>query len=311
MTLPQDFIGVDIAKDWIDVFHLSTARRDRIATTKQALARFAKAAGQALVVLEASGGYERPVTEALENAGVSYACVNPRQAREFARSLGKLAKTDRVDAAILARMGKALELKPTPPADPDRQRLADLVARREVLVGMIRAEKNRAGTTRDTWLSREIALSVRMLQGHLAAVEEQIAILVETRDRLAAEARRLRSVPGIGPAVAAVLLAHLPELGSLEARQIAALAGLAPHACDSGLSRGKRHIWGGRAGVRRALYLAAFVGSRYDPVLKAFRKRLQDAGKPTKVALTACARKLLTILNAMMRDGKDYVKQTA
>lgn len=311
MTLPQDFIGVDIAKDWIDVFHLTTARRERIATTKQALARFAKAAGDALVVLEASGGYERPVTEALENAGVSYACVNPRQAREFARSLGKLAKTDRVDAAILARMGKALELEPTPPADPDRQRLADLVARREVLVGMIRAEKNRTGTTRDAWLSREIALSVRVLQDHLAAVEDQIATLVETRDRLAAEARRLRSVPGIGPAVAAVLLARLPELGQLEARQIAALAGLAPHACDSGLSRGKRHIWGGRAGVRRALYLAAFVGSRYDPVLKAFRKRLQDAGKPTKVALTACARKLLTILNAMMRDGRDYVKHTA
>ncbi len=309
MTLPQDFIGVDISKDWIDVFHLSSARRERISTTKQALARFAKTACGALVVLEASGGYERPVTEVLAKAGVDYARVNPRQAREFARSLGKLAKTDRVDAGILARMGKALELGPTPPTDPDRQRLADLVARREVLVGMIRAEKNRAGTTRDAWLSREIALSVRVLQGHLAAVEEQIASLVETRDRLAEQARRLRSVPGIGPAVAAVLLARLPELGQLEARQIAALAGLAPHACDSGLSRGKRHIWGGRAGVRRALYLAAFIASRYDPVLKAFRTRLQDAGKPTKVALTACARKLLTILNAMMRDGKDYVKQ--
>lgn len=311
MTLPQDFIGVDIAKDWIDVFHLSTGRRERIATTKQALARFARAAGDALVVLEASGGYERPVTEALAKAGVDYARVNPRQAREFARSLGKLAKTDRVDAGILARMGKALELAPTPPADPDRQRLADLVARREVLVGMIRSEKNRAGITRDRWLSREIALSVRVLQDHLAAVEEQIATLLETRDRLAEEARRLRSVPGIGPAVAAVLLACLPELGHLEARQIAALAGLAPHACDSGRSRGKRHIWGGRAGVRRALYLAAFIGSRYDPVLKAFRKRLQGAGKPTKVALTACARKLLTILNAIMRDRKDYVKQAA
>lgn len=311
MTLPQDFIGVDIAKDWIDVFHLSTARRERIATTKQALARFAKTAGDALVVLEASGGYERPVTEALAKAGVDYARVNPRQAREFARAKGRLAKTDRVDAEVLAQMGKALELEPTPPADPDRQRLADLVARREVLVGMIRAEKNRAGTTRDTWLSREIALSVRVLQDHLAAVEEQIATLVETRDRLAEEARRLRSVPGIGPAVAAVLLARLPELGQLEARQIAALAGLAPHACDSGLSRGKRHIWGGRAGVRRALYLAGFVASRYDPVLKAFRQRLQDAGKPTKVALTACARKLLTILNAMMRDGRDYVKHPA
>lgn len=202
MTLPQDFIGVDIAKDWIDAFHLSTARHERISTTRQALARFAKAAGDALVVLEASGGYERPVIEALAKAGVGYARVNPRQARQFARSLGKLAKTDRVDAAILARMGKALEVEPTPPADPDRQRLADLVARREGLVGMIRAEKNRAGTTRDSWPSREIALSVRMLQDHLAAVDEQIAILVETRDRLAAEARRLRSVPGIGPASA-------------------------------------------------------------------------------------------------------------
>ena len=279
MALPQDFIGVDIAKDWIDAFHLSTARHERISTTRQALARFAKAAGKALVVLEASGGYERPVIEALAKAGVGYARVNPRQAREFARLLGKLAKTDRVDAAILARMGKALELEPTQPADPDRQRLADLVARREGLVGMIRAEKNRAGTTRDSCLSREIALSVRMLQSHLAAVEEQIAILVETSDRLAAEARRLRSVPGIGPAVAAVLLARQPELGSLEARQIAALAGLALNACASGLSRGKRHIWGGRTGVRRALSLLrgayaappgprsplTFLASRYDP----------------------------------------------
>lgn len=162
MTLPQDFIGVDIAKGWIDAFHLSTGRHERIATTKQALARFARSAAGALVVLEASGGYERPVTEALATAGVGYARVNPRQAREFARSLGQLAKTDRVDAGILARMGKALELAPTPPADPDRQRLADLVARREVLVGMIRAEKNRAGTTRDSWLAREIALSVRV-----------------------------------------------------------------------------------------------------------------------------------------------------
>ena len=279
MTLPQDFIGVDIAKDWIDVFRLTTTRSERISTTKQAVDRFVRAAGDARVVLEASGGYERPVIEALAKAGVGYARVNPCQAREFARSLGKLAKTDRVDAAILARMGKALEVEPTPPADPDRQRLADLVARREVLVGMIRAEKNRAGTTRDPWLSREIALSVRVLQDHLAAAEEQIAILVETRDRLAAEARRLCSVPGIGPAVEAVLLARLPELGSLEARQIAALAGLAPHACDSGLSRGKRHISGGRAGIRRALSLLrgayaaplgprsplTFLASRYDP----------------------------------------------
>lgn len=311
MTLPQDILGVDIAKDWIDVFHLSTARRERIATTKQALARFARAAKGALVVLEASGGYERPLTEALSKTGTDFARVNPRQAREFARATGRLAKTDRVDAEVLARMGRALDLAPTPPADPDRARLADLVARRDDLVSAIRAEKNRAGTVRDRWIGREIALLVKVLQAHLKAVDSAIAALVDSAEPLAEAARRLRSVPGVGPAVAAVLLARLPELGRIDHRRIAALAGLAPHACDSGLSRGKRRIWGGRADVRRALYLAAFIASRHDPVLKAFRTRLATAGKPTKLALTACARKLLTILNAMLRSGQDYRKQPA
>ena len=311
MTLPQNFIGVDIAKGWIDVFYLSSSKHERIATTKQALARFAKAACGCLIILEASGGYERPLTEALAKAGTDYARVNPRQAREFARATGKLAKTDRVDAEILARMGRALELAPTPPSDPDVARLADLVARRSVLVGQIRAEKNRSGTTRDAWLSKEIALLVNVLEKHLAAVEGQIETLIATRDALAAKSARLCSVPGIGPAVSAALIACLPELGQMDHRKIASLAGLAPHATDSGLHRGKRRIWGGRADVRRALYNAAFIASRYDPTLKAFRTRLQDAGKPVKVAITACARKLLTILNAMFRDGKDYVKQLA
>ena len=309
MTLPQDFLGVDIAKGWIDVYHLSTARYERIATTKPALSRWAKAAKGAFVVLEASGGYERPVTEALASAGVAYARVNPRQAREFARATGRLAKTDRVDAEALARMGRALELAPTPPQDPDRARLCDLVARREDLTATIRREKNRAGTTRDAWIAREIAMLVRVLEDHLKAVETAIACLVETRNGLADEARRLRSVPGLGPALTAVLLARLPELGRLDAKRIAALAGLAPHACDSGLHRGKRRIWGGRPDVRRALYLAGFIASRYDPTIKAFRARLEAAGKPPKLAITACARKLLTILNAMLRDGQDYAKR--
>lgn len=309
MTLPQDIIGVDIAKDWIDVFHFSSARHERISTTKEALARFAKAAKGSLVVLEASGGYERPVTEALAKAGADYCRVNPRQAREFARATGRLAKTDRVDAEILARMGRALELRPTGPEDPDLARLSDLVARRSVLVGQIRAEKNRAGTTRDRWLSKEIDLMIKVLDAHLAAVETQIATLIETRDTLAAQSARLCSVPGIGPAISAVLIARLPELGQLDPRRIASLAGLAPHATDSSLSRGKRRIWGGRADARRALYIAAFIASRYDPAMKAFRARLQAAGKPLKLVLTACARKLLTILNAMLRDGQNYRKQ--
>jgi transposase len=307
--IAQDVIGVDIAKGWIDVFYLSSLRHERIATTKQALARFSKAAKGALVVLEASGGYERPVTEAIARAGGEYSRVNPRQAREFARATGKLAKTDRVDAEILARMGRALELKPTPPIDPDRARLAELVARRENLVTTIRREKNRAGTTRDNWLSRQIALIIKVLEDHLAAVEAAIASLIASSGPLAAEASRLRSVPGIGPALVAVILARLPELGLLDEKRVAALAGLAPHACDSGLHRGKRHIWGGRADLRRALYLAGFIASRFDPRIKAFRARLEAAGKPPKLAITACARKLLTILNAMIRDGKDYAKQ--
>lgn len=311
MTLPQDVIGVDIAKGWIDTFTLSSRKHERIPATKQALARFARAAEGALVVVEASGGYERPLTEALGRAQVDCARVNPRQAREFARATGRLAKTDQVDAAILARMGRALELKPVPPVDPDRAHLAGLVARRDDLVAMIRAEKNRAGTTRDTWIAREIAGLLKVLQDHLKAVEEQVAAHVETCAALAAESRRLTSVPGIGPALSAVLIARLPELGQLDHRKITSLAGLAPHACDFGLHRGKRRIWGGRADVRRALYLAAFIASRHDPTLKAFRKRLQDAGKPVKLAITACARKLLTILNAMSRNGQDYRKHPA
>lgn len=306
MTLPQDFIGVDIAKDWIDIFRLSTGLRERIATAGPALARFARTARGALVVLEASGGYERPLAQALARAGVDYARVNPRQAREFARATGRLAKTDRVDAELLARMGRALELAPTPPLDANRARLAALVARRDDLVAMIRSEKNRARQVDDRWITREIDRLLKVLKKHLAAIEAEIETLLAADAELSAQSLRLRAVPGIGPAVSAVLLARLPELGQLSRRQIASLAGLAPHADDSGLRRGKRRIWGGRADLRRALYLAAFIASRYDPTFKAFRQRLQEAGKPVKLVITACARKLLTILNAMFRDKANY-----
>ncbi len=242
--MPQDVIGIDIAKGWVDTFHLSTARHERIAATKRALARFAR-----------------------ETKG-------------------------------------ALERKPTPPEDPDLARLPALVARRSVLVGQIRAEKNRAGTTRDRWLTKEIAMLIK-------AVETRIATLVETGNTLAARSARLFSVPGIGPAISAALVARLPELGQPDRRRITSLTGLAPHATDSGLSRGRRHIWGGRADLRRALYIAAFIASHRDPAMKAFRARLQAAAKPLKLTLTASARKLLTILNARMRDGQDHVKQAA
>jgi transposase len=306
MTLPRDVLGVDVAKGWIDVFCLATGARRRIATAPATLARFAGSAAGALVVFEASGGCERPLAAARARAGAPFARVNPRQARDFARATGRLAKTDRVDAEMLARMGAALDLVPTPPEDPVRARLADLLARRDDLAGMIRAEKNRAATARDPWIARGIARVLRVLERHLATLGAEIDALVAACAPLGAEVRRLRSAPGVGPLVSATLVARLPELGHLDRRRIAALAGLAPHACDSGLSRGRRHVWGGRAEVRRALYLAAFVASRCDPRIRAFRARLQAAGKPLKVALVACARKLLTILDAMVRTGRDY-----
>ena len=306
MTVPRQIIGVDVAKNWIDVFHLASGKAEHIAKSKRAFARFAQCAKDSLVVLEASGGCERPLTDALVRAGVDYVQVNPRQAREFARATGKLAKTDRVDAEILARMGRALELKPTAPVDAQRALLAELVARRDDLVAAIVAETSRASMARDPWIRKDSAKLIKELRKHRAAVEKRIADHITACESLAHESRRLTSVPGIGPALSAVLMARLPELGRLDRRRIAALAGLAPHAADSGRSRGKRRIWGGRADVRRSLYLAGFVASRHDPAIKAFRARLQTAGKPFKVVITACARKLLTILDAMARNDQHH-----
>ncbi|MEM8760109.1 MAG: transposase [Pseudomonadota bacterium] len=207
MTVPKDVLGVDVAKDWIDVFAFSTGHRRRVAATKAGLAGFARAAAGAFVVFEASGGYERPLAAALAQAGVVFARVNPRQARDFARATGRLAgwqagrlaKTDRVDAEVLARMGQALDLTPTPPEEPHRARLADLVSRRDDLGGMIRAEKNRAATARAPWIVRQIARIVRSLERQLAALEAEVAALLSACKRLNAEVRHLRSVPGVEP----------------------------------------------------------------------------------------------------------------
>ncbi len=304
--MTHDIIGVDIAKDWIDIHHLSDGQSKRLATTRSALARFATEARGALVVFEASGGYERPLTEALSTAGGAFARVNPRQAREFARATGRLAKTDRVDAAMLAEMGRALRLKPSPVRAPERVRLADLMARRDDLSDMLRREANRIKQARDAWIKNDIKTMLRVLERRLVRVEAEISAQIEAHEVLARAAARLQSMPGIGPILAASLVARLPELGRLDRRAIASLAGLAPHACDSGVFRGKRRVWGGRAEVRRSLYLAGFIASRYDPRLRAFRTRLEAAGKPAKVAIVAVAKKLLTILNAMFRDGNNY-----
>lgn len=309
--MPQSCIGVDVSKDWIDTFDATTGKTSRIATTQQTLAKFAKAAKGALVVFEASGGYERPLTEALTRFKVDFARVNPRQAREFARATGRLAKTDRVDAMILARMGSALALPPSPPSPPEQAELADLVARRDDLVAMIGAERNRLAQCRNAWLRAEITQHIRALAKQRATIEARTSAMIQSLPELAGRNALLQTTPGIGPVIAATILALLPEIAELDRRKLASLVGLAPHACDSGQSRGKRRIWGGRPGLRRALYLAAFVASRRDPALKAMRTRLEAAGKPAKVAIIACARKLVTILAAMVRTHQEHVRKPA
>ncbi len=306
MTLHQNVIGVDVAKDWIDVFDPSTGCARRIEMTSRALKAFAARCAGALVVLEASGGYERPLLDMLEAAGAAYARVNPRQAREFARATGRLAKTDRVDARVLADMGRMLDLAPTPPVDPARRRLAGLAARREDIVAAITKEAQRLHMARDAFVRRDIASLLRLLKARRVRIEKEIAAQIRASSDLAEAERRLRSAPGVGPAVAAILLARFPELGRIDRRAAAALAGLAPHACDSGRYSGKRKIWGGRADVRRALYIAAFIASRCDPHLRDFRRRLAEAGKPFKVIIIAVARRLLVAINAMIRDGRHY-----
>lgn len=305
--MPHYVIGVDVAKDWIDIHSLPARTDRRLATSPASLKRFARSLPEdTLVVFEASGGYDRPLAEALETAGVAYARVNPRHAREFARATGRLAKTDRVDARVLAQMGEALKLAPSQPLSPARHRLAALIARREALVTMIAQEKNRLGQARDAFLRREIKSHLAVLARRKALIEKEIAAAIAAEEELAALERRLCSVPGIGPVIAATLIAKLPELGTLDRRRIASLAGLAPHASESGQHRGKRRCWGGRAEVRRALYWAAFIASRCNDEFRAARDKLEAAGKPVKAAITALARKLLVQLNAIVRDGRDY-----
>lgn len=306
--MTQDIIGVDIAKDWIDIHRLSDGRGRRIRCAAAELERFASEVSGALVVFEASGGYERPLAEALAVAGAPFTRVNPRHAREFARSTGTLAKTDRVDARLLARMGRALELAPDRPERQVQLRLAALVARRDDLTAMIGQEKNRLHQARDPLVRRDIRTLLLLLERRRDRLDQAIENQIAADPALADRHARLRTMPGIGPVGAATLLAWLPEIGQTDRRALASLAGLAPHPCDSGAFRGKRHIWGGRARITRALYTAAFIASRHDPRLRAFRERLQNAGKPFKLAIIATARKLLTILNAMIKNATDYAE---
>jgi transposase len=259
-----------------------------------------------LVVIEATGGYQHEAAVALSRAGASVAVVNPRQVRDFGRATGQLAKTDRISAEILAMFGERLRPEARFVPDEELELLAALIQRRRQLLEMLVAEKNRLRVTRAAEVHRELKTHVRWLEKRVKDADKKLDEAVRKSPMWRAKDEILQSTPGVGSVVSRTLIGELPELGTLNRKEIAALAGVAPFARDSGTLRGKRTVWGGRASVRSALYMAALVGVRHNPVLREMYQRLLGRGKLPKVALVACMRKLLVALNAMVRDGAHW-----
>ncbi|MEL7306231.1 MAG: IS110 family transposase [Myxococcota bacterium] len=304
--MPEFFAGIDVSKATLDI---ATSNGDawQAPNASEALDTLAeRLAGAALVVLEATGRYEAPCAAALAAAGIPVAVVNPRQVRDFARATGRLAKTDAIDAAVLA--GFATRVRPEPRALPnaESEALAALTARRRQLIGMLVAEKNRAPVARPA-VRKSIAKHVRWLERELSGVDADLDRAVQASALWRAKEDLLRGVPGVGRVLARTLLAEVPELGRLSRREIAALVGVAPLNRDSGTLRGRRTVWGGRASVRSALYMGALAASRSEatPTGRLYA-RLVARGKPKKVALVAVMRKVLVTCNAVVRDGRAY-----
>jgi transposase len=312
METPPSFVGIDVSKKRLDVAlrpsgEVFTVAND--ATGLHQLVQRLNLCKPQLIVLESSGGYELLAAATLRQAGLPAERVNPRQVRDFARATGSLAKTDKLDALILARYAEAVQpaLRPFPEAE--QLELAALMGRHRQLTEMVVMEKNRLDTTFSSRVRQSLLTHLRALEQQLKELEEDLDDFLKQHPVFADKAKLLRSTPGVGPGTCYCLLAWLPELGTLSRRQIAALAGLAPFNRDSGQWRGKRAVWGGRARVRAFLYMATVSASRYNPVIRAFYQRLRDAGKPAKVALTACMRKLLTILNALLKNHQPWCPQ--
>jgi transposase len=305
-------VGIDVSKDRLDVavrpsgeviaVERNGAGLEQLTTRLQALAPL-------VVALEATGGFETIAAAALAAAGLPVVVVNPAQIRAFAKAIGQRAKTDPIDAATIAHFAEATKPEPRPLPDEATRLLGDLVARRRQIIEMIGAERQREQRVTIPHLRRSITRLLRALEKELASLNTDIDDAVRGSPAWREKENLLSSVPGIGPVISSTLLAELPELGQLGRREIAALAGLAPFTRQSGRWRGKSFIGGGRTAVRTALFMGAIVAKRHNPVLKAFFDRLVAAGKPKMVALIAVARKLLTILNAIIRDSRPW--QTA
>ena len=307
MTLHPKVTGIDVAKHHLDVFSAATAARARLPNTPAALAAFTRQLPpDSLVVFEATGSYDAALRQALAAAGIAHARVNPQQVRAFARALGQRAKTDPLDARILAEFGRRLTPRACPAPQAARERLALWHKRRDQLVAMRQQERTRRSECQDQEMAALLDSHIALLTREIAAVEHKLKGLIAADETLARAQERLQSVPGVGPVTATTLLALLPELGQRSPKALAALAGLAPFNHDSGQRRGTRQIRGGRKRVRDALYMAAVSAARSNTRLAAFVKALRQAGKPPKLALIALARKILVILNALIRDNTSF-----
>jgi transposase len=302
----RTLVGIDVAKYSLDVYVASEGRSFTVKNSTAGLKQLVDelpGAGSCLVVVEATGGYQSRAVGALVAAGHQVAVVNPRQVRDFARGLGILAKTDRLDARVIARFGEHVRPRTVEIGSEKQAELRELVSRRRQLVELRTAEQNRLEMTLTKLVRKNVRHLVEQLEKQIRQLEQAIGELVESQPELASKAALLHSVPGVGPVTITSLLVDLPELGRLDRQQIAALVGVAPFNRDSGKFHGRRAIWGGRAAVRSVLYMAALTARRCNPFIRAFAQRLEAAGKPIKVVLTACMRKLLVILNSMVKNN--------
>jgi transposase len=305
-------VGIDVSKARLDV---AVEEGERFAVTNDLaghvqLSERLAAVKPRLIVMEATGGLERSVAAHLTAQELPIRVVNPRQVRQFAQAAGILAKTDQLDAAVLVRFAQAMQLEPRALPGEQVQALQALIARRNELTEMLTMERNRLRLAHQS-IRPQLKKSIRWLESQLASTDHDIGGMLRECGIWRDKVELLESVPGIARVTSLRLVTTLPELGTLNRRQISALAGVAPFNQDSGQWRGKRRIYGGRAAARTALYMAALVGSRHNPVLRAFYQRLRAAGKPAKVALTACMRKLLTIINTMLREGRPWSPRLA
>lgn len=305
-------LGIDVSKARLDAATWPLSEVWSVtydAAGVEELIVHARACKVRLVVLEATGGLEIDVVTQLARAGLPVAVVNPRQTRRFAQALGVLAKTDQVDAGVLARFGAMTGVVPRPLKDEALRELDEVVTRRRQTVEMLVMENQRLAGVRDVRVRKHVKAHIVWLEKSLASFNDELRRRIEDSPAWRAKDDLLKSVKGIGDVNAATLIAELPELGTLDRKQIAALVGVAPFAHDSGTMRGKRRVWGGRASVRHALYMAAHSARRYNPQIKLMGDRLAAKGKPPKVVIVACMRKLLTILNAVLRSGSPWNPQ--